>query len=127
MATIAALGSSNYALTITLSRSDPLADIAEVKETPDNEIVFQELRECRRLIEKKLLPRIKSWAFALERSETPFNTVAKNEKLDELLAILDRLSVAQEKMNELGVKYGMFKTRLVVDGLKVFLICISGV
>ncbi|KAI8983082.1 hypothetical protein BDB01DRAFT_792396 [Pilobolus umbonatus] len=94
------LGSNRYQITIDLSEE---AMMEEVKETDDNKVIFDQIREAYTILETKHLKQLNDWINALMR----FNIENKSEKDEITKRLLHLKSKANEEVRKakmLGIR-----------------------
>lgn len=65
------LGSNRYTITVDLSENSIMED---VKETDDNHVVFDQLREAYTVLETKHIPQLNVWLNTLVKIEIAVST-----------------------------------------------------
>ncbi|KAH8551528.1 hypothetical protein BGW37DRAFT_494019 [Umbelopsis sp. PMI_123] len=93
------LGSSRYTIEIDLSDGNLMDD---VKESEDNEILFEKLRESYKIMTSKHLTKIKEWLKNLVKIEHTDPT-AKDELLKTIISLKDEIQDATRKSSLLGI------------------------
>ncbi|KAI8078948.1 uncharacterized protein B0P05DRAFT_596799 [Gilbertella persicaria] len=94
------LGSNRYKITIDMSEETLMDD---VKETEDNKIVFDQLREAYTLLETKQLSHLNTWINALIKIELA-DRVGKEKLVKELLKLKEAANEAIRKCKLLGIE-----------------------
>ncbi|KAI8371863.1 hypothetical protein BD560DRAFT_395648 [Blakeslea trispora] len=94
------LGSNRYRITIDLSESSLME---EAKETEENQIVFDQLREAYTLAHSKHATQINDWIHAIMKIEF-VETTEKENQLKELTRLKEDLNDALRKCQLLGIQ-----------------------
>ncbi|KAM3581306.1 hypothetical protein VKS41_006131 [Umbelopsis sp. WA50703] len=92
------LGSSRYTIEIDLSEGNIMDD---VKESEDNEIIFEKLRESYKIMQSKHLSRINSWLSNLVKIDA--DPGAKDALLKRIINLKNDIKEATRKSNLLGI------------------------
>ncbi|KAI9470622.1 MAG: hypothetical protein EXX96DRAFT_585109 [Benjaminiella poitrasii] len=95
------LGSNRYKITIDMSEDSLLEDI---KETDENRIIFDELREAYSLLETKHMNQLDNWMNTLIRMDVMPNKVEKEKIVKELVNLKAQATEDIEKAKLLGIK-----------------------
>ncbi|KAJ2964417.1 hypothetical protein NQZ79_g628 [Umbelopsis isabellina] len=92
------LGSSRYTIEIDLSEGNIMDD---VKESEENEIIFEKLRESYKIMQSKHLSKINSWLSNLVKIDA--DPGAKDDLLKRIINLKNDIKEAARKSNLLGI------------------------